>query len=514
MWSRAHYQFFPLIFAGFGWFILQRIPEVKWLAVPAFSVRVALYSVTSLFLCVVAVKTSSHWIGLISCIASLWTTVWLFGGRQGAETFRGPFFFLALLVPLPLNLDLKLVNELQRVAAWLASGGLDFLGLRHAVSGVAIRTAEKGYMVEEACSGVHSLFSAVSALVFWGIFCRYSLVRLFILATQAVFWVLVVNAIRVFLIVYVDSRWQIALDSGWRHDALGFGMYAGILLCAISTDRFLIFLFPKSRRATEAVNTEFLAPLLQPFSDFFTAVLDKPTLNGRSSLIASVFLLVVCFLPLAGLATVSLVRNHTGTAENGLANVALQRIFNEKSVDPEWQGWKLTNFRNESRNSNDPFGVESAIWQFHGHGLDVNLSIDGWFQSWHDLTYCYQGIGWTIQNADNELLGAGDDVIPHTRLSLYKNAPTYASVIFTCFDSTATAINPPDVKGSFFRTVRDRLLTLGNLSDADKAVKPPVFQVQLMIQSDRELQPEELRLIQDMLIHFRTQLVRQISPRP
>jgi exosortase len=513
MWGREHYQFFPLIVAGFAWQVFQRIPEIQWPSIPAFSVRVGLYSVSSLLLFGIAVKTNSHWVGLISCLVSLWTTVWFWGGLKAATAFRGPFYFLLLLVPLPLNLDLKSITELQKVATWLASGGLDIRGFRHAVSGVAIRTLSKGYMVEEACSGIHSLFSAVSAMVFLGVYRRYGLVRLLLLTVQTIFWVVVANAVRVFLIVYVDSRWQVALDSGWRHDALGISAYVSILLCSMSTDRFLLFLFPISNDAAEIVTNEFLSPVLRPLRKFFTSVLDKPALAGRSSLIAGTTIVLVCFLPLAGMAAVNAIQQRSAGATNEISGVPLAQIFNQTSFDSEWNGWTQAKFRNESRNPGDPFGVESAIWTFEGHGLTVNLSVDAWFPSWHDLTYCYQGIGWKTQSASNEVLGTTDRLTPHTQLSLYKNDPTYACVMFTCFDSTATAIDPPDVKGSFLRTLRDRLLTLGSMSDSDRVVKPPVFQVQLMVQSDRELQQDEVRLVQELLVYFRARIVSQLSPR-
>jgi exosortase len=513
MWGREHYQFFPMIIAGFAWLSYQRLPEVNWPTAPAMTVRVGLYSIVSLLMFGIAVETGSHWVGLISFIVSVWTTIWFWGGQKAAEALRSPFIFLALLVPLPLNLDLKFINDLQKVATWLASGGLDLRGLRHAVSGVAIRTVDKGYMVEEACSGIHSLFSAVSAMVFWGVFCRYGVVRLFLLALQTVFWVLVANAVRVFLIVYVDSRWHVGLDTGWRHEALGFGTYAGILMCSISTDRFLMFLFPKSDGAIQTVNTEFLDPLLSPVRAFMSAVFDKRALSSRSSLVVGGVLVVACFLPMAGLATAAMVRQHSEGVASEIAGIPLQTMLNEASFDSNWNGWKSKRLRNESRRPGDPFGTESAIWLFEGHGLEVSLSVDAWFPSWHDLTYCYQGIGWKTQSAANEVIRDFGSDIPHTRLSLYKNTPKYACVMFTCFDSVASPISPPEVKGSFFRTVRDRLLTLGKMSDSDAKIKPPVFQVQLLVQSDRELQQDELKLAQDLFVYFRARVVSQLSPR-
>ncbi len=508
MWAREHYQFFPLILVGVCWLIYDRWASIQWLEAENFSLRVGLYTFVSATIFVFAVRTNSHWLGLVACLSAIWAAVWLFGGQLAASELRLPFVFLLLIVPLPLNLDLMVIGELQRMAAALASAGLDMWGIRHMVSGVAIRTASKGYMVEEACSGIHSLFSALCSVVFYGVISRYGIARLFVLATLTVFWVLVANAVRVFLIVWVDSRWQISLDTGWRHDVLGVFVYLAILASAFSTDRFVRFLAPVSDFDVNFLVYEHFGASLNSLRSFLPGIFDTALVGARTSFTIGVILLA-CSLPFSAKATMRLLGTDDGKPE--ITGQELADVFKETDLPESWNGWSRTSFRTESRRKGDPFGTQSAIWTFSGHGLDLNVSIDGWFPSWHDLTYCYQGIGWKVQQAANVVSRTTDGSIPHTQLNLYKNTPVYASVCFSCIDSAMNPVNPPEIKGSLLRTIRDRLRTLEKLSNTDEKVVGPVFQIQVFCQSDREIHSDETHLITEFLVHFRGLLVKRIS---
>ena len=79
---------------------------------------------------------------------------WFFGGFDIAGKLSGPVFLLLLMIPIPLNFDLKLVIWLQKVATAAASSLLDMLQVWHNTSGVAITTVQRSFMVEEASSKV------------------------------------------------------------------------------------------------------------------------------------------------------------------------------------------------------------------------------------------------------------------------------------------------------------------------------------------------------------------------
>ena len=377
---------------------------------------------------------------------------------------------------------------------------MDLRGVRHTVSGVAIRTASKSYMVEEACSGIHSLFSATSVMVFLSVYFRYSLPRLVLSLLQTVFWVLVANAVRVFLIVYVDARWQVPLDSGWRHDALGFATYAGVLAAAISTDQFIRFIFPLSGSGMEVLQKDFFDQVVKPFNKFVSSILDEPRLKGSMAVILPAVVVVVLYVPCAGMTVARhwLSAPNAGTAQQSGASVAALPQLSQESLPTDLQGWQQLGFEAVVREANDIFGMSSSIWTYDGNGLTAKVSADGFYTEWHDLAYCYTASGWKLQSGENHDIRVGGESVTYTRLNLYKQSGEYAKVYFCCFDSTNSAVRPPDPSGSIWRNLKNRL-TAGGLGSADAvSVVPPVYQIQLMSVSDHELLPHEQQSLETL----------------
>jgi exosortase len=511
MWGREHYQFFPMILAGFAWLVWQRMSDIRWSPVPACSMRAWAYLVASAAAFALAAFTGSHWLGLISCLMSVWTVTWFLGGTAAADKLRGPIFFLALLIPLPINMDLQLIVSLQKLATWFASGGLDLTGIRHTVSGVAIRTALKAYMVEEACSGIHSLFSAVSAMIFFGVYCNYGVPRLFLTLGQTIFWVVAANSLRVFLVVYADSRFQIQLDTGWRHEMLGFVVYGLVLLSALSFDQLLRFLFPISRGAVISAREELDKVILKPFRMFVAEVIDRPRLKGRQAVILPIAIALLVYLPSVGVAVVRQWKNLAVPTGQSIEAVGAVTQLKEDSLSTSVGAFTKAGFESISRDASDPFGMSSSVWQFNGHGLSASVSVDGMYSEFHDLAYCYTGSGWKLEAAENGMLMLNGLAIPHTRMQLYKNSGEQAVVYFSCFDSMRTPVDPPDVSGSILRMLKNRLVSGGLMGIPKAPIVPPVFQVQLMVASGKELLPHELSALEQLFYDTRAQILTQLS---
>jgi exosortase len=515
MSGREHYQFFPLILVGFVSLVWHKIRLLQWPEGPIFSVRCGIYLLASWVLYFLVVRTNSHWIGLISCLMALWTTVWFFGGTSVADELRGPFVFLILLVPLPLNMDLQCIVGLQKVATWLASGVLDLMELRHTVSGVALRTAQKAFMVEEACSGIHSLFSAVSAMIFFGVYCRYGVPRLVLTLLQVVFWVVAANAFRVFILVYADSRYQVALDTGWRHETLSLVTYALVLVFSLSTDQLLRFLFPISQGAVLSAQEELTEVLFKPPREFLANFLDKPVLKGKLVLLVPATLAMLMYVPLAGMVLAGQLRHSSAVpSAYDMQSVGAMSTLSGDTLPASIAGWTRGKFQAIQRDPADSFGMTSSIWEFSGHGMTVSVSVDGMYSEFHDLAFCYIGSGWKLFAGDNGLIETNQVVLPHTRLILYKNSGEYAAVYFTCFDSQRTAVNPPEASGNLLRALKNRLVSGGLIGTQKAPIVPPVFQVQLMATSGQELLPHEIHVLEELFGNVRAQILTQLSAGP
>ncbi len=516
LWKRPHYQAFPIIIAGFAWLVSMRLPLIQWPEETDFSLRKLLWLGVGASLYAAAIVFVSQWICLISCLATLWASVWYFGGRSAVCELRAPFLFLAMLMPLPLGLDISLIVTLQQWATAVASQGLEFMDVLHTISGVAIRTATKSYMVEEACSGIQSLFAAVYAITFLSIYCRYSWLRSLLMIFMTVFWVIAANGLRVFTLVYCDARFQLPLESGWRHEALGVFTYATALLLTLSTDQFLRFLFPVMSEELMDVQVEFHKQVRRPLQDFMFGLLDRPRVVGRLAVIAPAVLFAIFFVG----GGIAMARTLFFTEKKAAAPALPSHFesnmeqFAKDSLPAEINGWKLTGFKEITRGPDDVFGgLRSSSWSYQGHGLNVIISLDGYYDAWHKLADCYGGLGWVVESSENKTsvqsLPNGDEAtIWHTEYRMHRDLRNRSVVLFSCFDSNRTSVTPPPAEENVRIALRDRLRSALRWEQTPAAAyTPPVFQIQLLLESDREIQPHEHAALLSLFQKVRSDLL-------
>ena len=534
LWSREHYQFFPLVLIGslaLGWYRLSnQLSPVEWGGSAKLSLRVLGLGILASLCFAVAAVFGSNWFGVIAAILSGWALIWLYGGAPLANQLRGAVFLLILAIPLPLNFDLKLIIRLQKIASLQASRLLDLYHVRHSISGVAISTGDRSFMVEEACSGIHSLFSCLCVIVFISVVQRYGLLRILINVAQSVVWVVAANTLRVFLVVYAHSVWAISLDSGWRHDALGVLTYAIALLMSISTDRLMQFIVPHSglnvakKDSTYEDSKNPLVQLLTFVEDSRVRInkfLDRPRLSESISLKLIVAVLVLLFFPLSAIsygrvvsrwfATPTIAANDAPESLGDMESLLSKVGSMPSSVD----GWALVNTERLDRSPDDPLGMSSLIHTYQGHGLEVSFSVDGYYSGWHDLAYCYTALDWKLKDQAN----SRDEVTKYfsTRLNLWAGDGQYLLNYFSCFDSQLIPVRPGDQSIGTIKTFENLLERVGLRpapAEKDPPVTLPVFQLHLMCVSPQELldhEKDSLRLLFDRLSQHTLASLREQS---
>ena len=531
LWSRAHYQFFPLVLCGSAALAWYRLQDAKWDHTPCLTLRVAGLGTGAFVLFAIAALFQSNWLGSLSGILSLWALIWFCGGFEIADRLRGPVFLLLLVIPIPLNFDLKLVIWLQKVATAAASSLLDMLHVWHSTSGVAITTVQRSFMVEEACSGIHSLFSCLCAVIFVCVLRRSGFLRLVINAIQTAGWVIAANAIRVFLVIYAFSEWNLPLDKGWPHEALGVGTYALALGLSLSTDRLFLFLVPMSHipfvdvgstyNASGNVVSQSLA-FLGASTKTLNRFLNQGRLAKRLSMWVVVGVLVLLFGPLASLNYARVIADsravaagpNAGGAPNFVGNMS--EVVTDTAVPNKVDQWKLVNTERINRTPDDPQGTNSTVFTFAGEGLTASFSVDGYYPEWHDLAYCYTALDWKLKSQQNfQDASTGHNA---TMLSLYIEDGQYSVSYFSCYDSRLQSVKPGAATIGViptFSVLMDRLPWHAS-SDPDTAkIVPPVFQLQLMCSSSHELLDHErvnLQHLFSVLSQHALQSIMKASP--
>lgn len=285
LWPRQHYQFYPFAIVAFIVLFASRKSEQperwNWLTKTFIALD---------FVCLLAgCFLFSPWffaVGLFCCL-----TAWSLAS-QDAGYHRSLFYLSALpfvTIRLPLNYDEPVIMWLQRVTTAVSSGILHRTGMLHYREGNVLNFPGKSFMVEEACSGVQSLFTILflAALVF----ClkRRSLVHGLCLLSFGLILSGVMNILRV---VTIAVAWDVNgsdLSTGWPHDTLGYiclGLAAAMLM---SADRLLEFLFdPLLDVRRHGGGSLFFNPLIAAWNKVFTVL---PAADPKYSVIQSPTLL-------------------------------------------------------------------------------------------------------------------------------------------------------------------------------------------------------------------------------
>ena len=455
----------------------------------------------------------------------------------------GVWLFLLLALPLPLGYDGILVRGLQRAASDAAGGVLDLFGYVYVPRGVTLSVAgyDRPFFVDEACSGVNSLFSSFCCVGFYLVWVGRGLVRSAVILAATVGWVLVANAARVLAIVLgtvelggADWAWggvDLSLNAdGWAHQLLGFASFAAALGLVVSTDRLLAFLVPRAELAAveglggepaAAGRTGSLASRLRP--------VPTPVWAGAA---VAMGLLAGLWVLLPARVTIS---------QSVAGDLGELRPIPEDALPTEWNGWQRVRYEKRERSDSDPLGRFSRIWWYARGSRVALISVDGPFSEWHDLAYCYRGQGWECEDvtdvryadafgnpadgpgaapADASALEADEAMTPgpdarggFTEMVLEDDAGNRGVVLFAGYDDRHAGIDPVMQRVDVNRRLLNFNRVMARLSggDADADVGTDIgrtYQVQLLHTSLIDLDEAAKEDLRGLFHEMRRRLVR------
>ena len=237
LWPRQHYQFFPFAIMAFIVLFATRKAEQpeqwNWLT----KLFIGLDLACLLAGCVLF----SPWfftVGLLCCLAA-----WCLASQD--DGYQRSLLYLAALplvaIRLPLNYDEPVIMWLQRVTTAVTSGVLHRTGMLHYREGNVLNFPGKSFMVEEACSGVQSLFTILFLATL--VFClkRRSFVHALCLLSFGLILSGMMNILRVVTIAVAWDVDAIDLSKGWPHDTLGYICLGLAAVMLMSADQLLEF---------------------------------------------------------------------------------------------------------------------------------------------------------------------------------------------------------------------------------------------------------------------------------
>lgn len=401
---RAHYHFFPFLYAAVGYLIWDRWPRQCDNPLRASSAS----SVFFFGSCFVLALGMVFLQPVLTCL-SLALGVSSFLLRIKDQTTGGSLFpisaLMYVLVRTPFDTfseDRKIITVLQQWSAQITSVLLDLVGVVHDMPGTILTTPERSWGVEEACSGVQSFFTLLFASVFIVVWYRRAALRAVVLISSSVFWALTMNTFRIFLIPIAHVTIDLDLSTGWQHAALGYVTLTLGAWMIWSTDQFLEFLFGSFDSEKTGAETE-VSSVGQFWNRFVAGRSQYVSQDWQPGASFSYRLLAMAGLPLLTTLLLSPDLYRLVSAQGGdffRSNVVMK--VDESWFPAELDGWKLDRYDTMNRKAYSDLGQRSDVWFYRHNDLSVLFSFDQAFPGWHELTICYQNgeIGWQIVNGD------------------------------------------------------------------------------------------------------------------
>ena len=416
LWAFEHYQFFPLLvvaIAAVCWLLSRSEPIPN----PTRDIYENILVVAGLCVLLLAVIGWSPNLAMLAFAIAAGGVLQHFYRHGWISRFAPIWLLFFLLVRLPANMDVDLVFWLQGVTSNMASELLDFVGVNHVLAGHIIRIPSNAFLVEDACSGIQSLFTIVAATAVVACVIRRSWLHVAGLFMFAIFWACMINTMRVSSVVIASVWFDVDLSSGWPHELLGLILFAVALGMLVSSDYLLQFLLHadgivdidfSGYQRSDAFDPETTANASQihesnehPHENTATHAPEQFELSRSKLAIASAF----AFLGVVQLAIA--IASTLGAASINPDDPRMATLFNEETLPEKIGPWQRTGFETESRSNTNYLGRHSASWVYSNGDKQVFVAVDYPFLGWHELTGCYKAQGCTLQ--DREIVNKESD---------------------------------------------------------------------------------------------------------
>ena len=512
LWRYEHYQFYPFAVAAFIGLYWTRIDREKIRISWSGQIAIAI----DLILLPAAIVIN------YSPFAAAGFVLYIFAvtlGSQESDKSRSMTYLtllpLILLRP-PRRLDQVMIHWLQEQTTWLASRGVENLGYLHLRQGNVIKFPGKDFLVEEACSGVQSLFTVLFLAVVIVCWFRRKLIHSILLISLGLLFAATMNVLRISALAVAWQDLDLDLSTGWQHDVLGYIALAVAVTLLVSADALLSFFFSPFK---DTKYGQLAATYRNPFTALWNFVFGGQTVRRRekrsitigkvpgrrATTCLSVFALVT--LSLQGVMLYA-----SGADLFKLPQSDLGR-FEESILPHELEGFVASGYATRARDVRSNWGEFSNIWQMTSDELTAIISCDHPFLNWHFLNICYNGIGWDV--------GPSRVLLPESEwpfLMFQMHDPDsnrHGTVIYTHFYADGSQLVPPATEFSL-RYIVQRMRSLGRggmMSLLKSPQDSASYQIQMYVESAYPLSDDQMDSLTTLFTAARERLYSHYSAR-
>jgi exosortase len=529
LWQVEQYQFFVVLILAIAAMLYGRWDRMWRVPTKSLTVVAIVFGVLATFAGCILLSPWLGYLGFLLIFSCFCVSHFEKPEKEGHEPIsHGTLFYLSLApwlcLRVPLNLDQKLTLGLQHLTARMSSYFLDLLAIPHQLSGVTFDMAGGKLFVEEACSGVQSLFALLCVALLLLALNRRPIVLSPIYIAAAIFSAALLNIARVVSIAVAQDWYQIDLAHGWKHDVLGYTCLAVAILLLASFDRlFQVLFYPVSDDSNPLGKQRIPNPLKLIWNRFLSPVADKSIIIPTSSFTwltkswptqVMFGLLAIGWGATAIFGTQYALRDRSKPAEARVGGensfwIPAQQLFaSDKTLVIE--GFE------QSRDGLDiSKGQNADIWKIYDPAkrLRHRVAISQPYDGFHDLCICYAGNGWhnDIRRIVTQAPGGESlESWPYIFSSWYNDNGSHGYLTFSSLDTEANPVLPPEE--TLADVFKNRFSLGGNSNTAPKECL--MFQVwttldsPLDADSQKELEQFHLRLRDIVRSSFQKQLAK------
>ncbi|MFN7841585.1 MAG: exosortase U [Pirellula sp.] len=487
IWSRPHLQFFPMAWVGFIYFFVQRSGGLKTAESKPRLVIASGLVLTAFVASIEAVLISSPWLSYVAGV--LIVVAWMYA-RAGNMTWQSALAISSLLwitVPLPAGYDKKMIQYLQSQSSFAASSVIDVLGIPHLREGNVLQLLDKRLFVDEACSGVDSLYALMAISLTLVLLMRQKLGVALCALSMVIVWASCGNILRLVCIVLGLKWFNLDLSDGIPHTILGLFVFLIAFGCDYAFIKFLGYL-----TAPVSVKNDVKKEPLESVKVLSSAKVSNGFPFGRLSKAFSV-LMMVCFLGVGAYSTRVLSRG-TIFRFPEFTESSLSRLKTDLVLPDKIESWRLVKREDVERAKDNVMGQFSEVWLYDAGSKLGTVSVDFPFRGFHLLDICYEGAGWKqVENRDSIDSSLGESSITSAEpaqvhfLDLSKDTGEFAYVAFTQFQLDGTP-------------VRSKAAGRGLERFEQTFLEPVTYQIQAIITSKTPISNEQKKEVEMNLL--------------
>jgi exosortase len=169
------------------------------------------------------------WIHTASVATLTLLCIWSAGGKPWLRHFAFPIAFFFVAVPWVTPIEIPIIQGLMRIVAAVAAETVTLFGIPAQLEGNLIRVSSGLVGVNEACSGVRSLQTALMIGLLFGELKRLSVLRRIVLVVGASAIALTANFCRAVFLVWIAATQNISEVTRW-HNLAGYAIVALVFI--------------------------------------------------------------------------------------------------------------------------------------------------------------------------------------------------------------------------------------------------------------------------------------------